>query len=136
MNRRADLYHAVERLDILVVHADAAVGRGLADGGGVVGAVDADMRLGDAHPPRAKRPAGVHRLVDDDKFPFGRGCERLAHRDRIGFDELAILKQLQRPRLDMDHNFIQVHTIIPFLISYSGRCAGCAGGAFVDWLGR
>lgn len=120
-DRRADLHHVIERLNVRVVHADAAFGRGLADGVGVVGAVYADMRAGDAHPPGAVRPAGVWRFVDNDKVPDGGGRQQLAHRNRVGFDELALLEKLKPPRLDMDHDLIRVHTIIPFLISYSAR---------------
>ena len=53
----ADLHAAVEILDVLVEHADAAGRNIMADGRGLVGAVDAVERVAEIHGARAERIA-------------------------------------------------------------------------------
>ena len=94
-HRRADGNQIIQRLNILVVHADAAFGGGFADGRGLVGAVDTDVRLGKTHPACAVSAAGIHGLVDDTEGSLGRGRYRPADSHGVRFIKRAVPQERQ-----------------------------------------
>ena len=109
-----DLHHVVHihqweyRFDVVVVHTDAPVRDGLADGCGVVGAVDADVRRRQPKPARAERAAGVHRFVDDDKMAGGRRGFGRADSHGIDMHKPAAKIQRQLPRAGAHRNGIDI----------------------------
>ena len=74
----ADRHHVEQLLDVLGVHADAAVARAQADAGGLVGAVDQVARPAEVHRAVAERVVRSRRHARRQRIALGRVL--LAHR--------------------------------------------------------
>ena len=129
LNRRADLYHVVDLLDVFLMHADAAVGDVMADRIWMIRAVDAVVAA-DADPAVAERvrragrdgcrgiarvrPGRVDFLVDDLVVTRRRRRRDLARADRIEGDLLVVADGGNRAGSEVDDEFICKF--------YLGRC--------------
>ena len=69
----------------MVVHTDAAFGYKLSNGGRIIGAVDAIVGFGQAHPQHSKRAARVSLFVYNGISPSGSRCQHFAHSNRVYF---------------------------------------------------
>ena len=111
---RSDWHQIGQLFDVMIVHADAAFGYVLPDGGFIVGAVYAVMRLGQPHPKNPIGSSWKRLLIDDVEFAARWLRRDAADTDGKGANHLVALEKVQPAVRQVDDYAVGRHSKSPF----------------------